>query len=189
MTLETFLNRGQKDAGSPEQQQLQTFPPMMGLLLLLARPLRPWLIGFFSILIFLVTGTAVAMLFGLHRLDLSGMKTAWVVAGIMFLVIAVVFVWWVLRRGSWHLPVGALALLSAMGLLIFWLLPNYEVGPFHLRPLLIALPVNVLQVFVVRLLFKLFTITRHNLRFERLLATMIYECREGESSRFRFVSY
>ena len=65
-------------------------PPMMGLLLLLARPLRPWLIGVFSILIFLVTGTAVAMLFGLHRLDLSGMKTAWVVAGIMFLVIAVV---------------------------------------------------------------------------------------------------
>src|SRR6516225_5938876 len=90
MTLETFLKRGQKDAGSPEQQQLQTFPPMMGLLLLLARPLRPWLIGVFSILIFLVTGTAVAMLFGLHRLDLSGMKTAWVVAGIMFLVIAVV---------------------------------------------------------------------------------------------------
>jgi len=52
MTLETFLKRGQKDAGSPEQQQLQTFPPMMGLLLLLARPLRPWLIGVFSILIF-----------------------------------------------------------------------------------------------------------------------------------------
>jgi len=70
------------------------------------------------------------------------------------------------------LPVGALALLLAMGLLIFWLLPNYEVGPFHLRPLLIALPVNVLQVFVVWLLFKLFTITRHNLRSESLLTSM-----------------
>jgi hypothetical protein len=129
-------------------------PPMMGLLLLLARPLRPWLIGVFSILIFLVTGMAVATLFGVDRLHLSGMKTAWPVAGIMFEVIAVVFVLWVLRRDSWHLPVGALALLSVMGLLIFWLLPDYEVGPFHLAPLLIGLPVNVLQVFVVWLLFK-----------------------------------
>jgi hypothetical protein len=132
--------------------------PMAALLFLLARPLRPWLIGVFAILIFVVTEMALATLFRLYRLDMdmSGMKTAWVVAGIMFEVTAVVFVGWVLRRGSWHLPVGALALLSAMGLLIFWLLPDYKVGPFHLAPLLIGLPVNVLQVFVVWLLFKLF---------------------------------
>jgi hypothetical protein len=36
-----------------------------------------------------------------------------------------------------------------------WLLPEVKVGPFSLGPLFVGLPSNVLQVFVVWLLFKL----------------------------------
>ena len=104
------------------------------------------------------------MLFGLHRLDLSGMKTAWVVAGIMFLVIAVVGV----ATRLVALACGSSSFAVGDGVVDFLAVAELRSWTISSPTAVDSFAVNVLQVFVVWLLFKLFTITRHNLRFEPL---------------------
>jgi hypothetical protein len=131
--------------------------PMAGLLLLLARPLRPWLLGFVAILLFLLTGATAGFLFGLDKLDMSDADPWWFVAGAIFPIAAIVFVGWLLPRARWRGPLAGLALLAATGLaLANGLLPNYKVGPFSLSVLLVGLPGNVLEVMIVWLFFKAF---------------------------------
>jgi len=130
--------------------------PIAGLLLLLARPLRPWLLGFVAILLFLLSGVAAGFLFGLDKLDTSAANPWWFVAGAIFPIVSVVFVGWLLPRPSWRGPLAGLALLATTGLVLaIGLLPDYKIGPFSLSALLVGLPVNVLQVLIVWLFFKL----------------------------------
>jgi hypothetical protein len=126
--------------------------PLIGLLLLLARSLRPWLSGLAAILVYELTAFVVFSLLPLQQVDWRRPKP-WVAAlfGFIFLTAAIVFVGWVLRRRSWHRPAAGLALLAITGILAIRLLPDSEFGY-----VLIALPSNVLQVFFVWLVFKMF---------------------------------
>ena len=129
--------------------------PLTGLLLLLARPFRPWLIGVLAILLFLLTGLAAGFLFGLDNLDMTRANPWWFIVGAIYPVVAAVFVGWLLSRHLWRNALAGLALLATAGLLLIWLCPKYKIGPFSLGPLLIGLPANVVQVFIVWSFFKL----------------------------------
>jgi hypothetical protein len=139
--------------------------PIGGVLLLLARPLRPWLIGIVAILLFVTTGVATGFLIGtdkvnnilgIDKFDTSKLDAWWFVEAAILPVVAVVLAWWVLRRRSWPLPVAVIVFLATAAAL--WaspLLPDYwKVGPFWLGPLL-GVPANILQVLIVWLVFKL----------------------------------
>jgi hypothetical protein len=140
--------------------------PMAALLFLLARPLRPWLIGVFAILLYVLSQTVVVFLclplFGVgldNWFDLIRVQGWWryyAVYAVMFPIVAIVFIYWLLRHRRWRVPSVGLAFLAVAGLLVVWLLPDYKVGPFSLGLLLLTLPWDILQIFVVWLFFKLF---------------------------------
>jgi len=138
--------------------QLLVLPITTALLLLLARPLRPWLLGVVAILLFLVAmivtyAIPMRWLFGPSKIDLTlGKDWHWMVpATVMLLIVAVVFVGWILRYRSWRWPLAWLAFFIAAGLLVNWLLPDSKIGL-----ILLAVPPYVVQIFVVWLFFKLF---------------------------------
>jgi hypothetical protein len=119
--------------------------PLVGLLLLLVRPLRPWLFALAAILIYESTVVAVWLLLRPEQMDLRQLKF-WVVAsfGFIFLTAAIFFVGWMLIRRSLQKPVVGLVFLAIVGILTIRLLPDSMVGY-----VLVALPSNVLQVFFV----------------------------------------
>jgi hypothetical protein len=131
--------------------------PLVGLLLLLARPLRPWLFGLAAILVYVLTVVAVSLLLPLEQRDWRGLRP-WLVAslGFIFLAAAIVFVGWVLTRRSWQRPVAGLLCLAILGISVIRLLPDSMIGY-----VLMALPSNVLQVFFVCLVFKMFVQLQH----------------------------
>jgi len=132
--------------------------PLAGLLILLARPLRPWLFGLAAILVYELTGVAVLLLLPLEHMNWRVLRP-WLVAsfGFIFLVAAVVFVGWVLKGRSWQKPIAGLVVLASLGILAIRLLPDSMIGY-----VLIALPSNVLQVFFVWLVFKMFVQLQHH---------------------------
>jgi hypothetical protein len=131
--------------------------PMAGLVLLLARPLRPWLVVLVAILLFLLAEVGMGLLIGLDKtVDLSRVDPWQAAAGAIFQILAVVYFGWILRRRKRLVPVALLAFLGATGLLAGWLFPDSKVGPISLGPLLVGLPGNVLGVFAVWLVFRLF---------------------------------
>lgn len=131
--------------------------PLIGLLLLLARSLWPWLLGLAAILVYEVTAIAVFLLLPLQKMDWRR-PGPWAAAsfGFIFLTAAIVVVGWVLRRRSWHRPAAGLAILAITGILAIRLLPDSMFGI-----VLIALPSNVFQVFFVWLVFKMFVQLQH----------------------------
>lgn len=131
--------------------------PLIGLLLLLVRSLRPWLLGLAAILVYEVTAFAVFLLLPLQKVDWRR-PGPWAAAsfGFIFLTAAIVVVGWILSRRSWHKPAAGLAFLAITGILAIMLLPDSMFGF-----VLIALPSNVLQVFFVWLVFKIFVQLQH----------------------------
>jgi hypothetical protein len=138
-------------------------PPLMGLLLLLTRSLRPWLIGLSAILVIYFSLMALLWVFGVLflgvRMDipdslrhyLSGVSAWSWVAGLIYPIIAVVVVGWLLRRGWWWLLITGLASLAVVaGVALSPLSPDGWLLP------VMGLSSNVLQVILVWLLFKLF---------------------------------
>jgi hypothetical protein len=128
--------------------------PMAALLLLLSKPLRPWLIGMFAIALCLLTGVAVLFLIDkVFRLDWGLFWIPpWEIAGsVICMMVATVFVGWALRHRSWHSPLAWLGLAVLTGLLVNWLLPGLKVGL-----LLLGFSIEVLQVLFVWALFQAF---------------------------------
>jgi hypothetical protein len=129
--------------------------PMAALLLLLSKPLRPWLVGVLAIALYLLSGVAICLLIEkVFKLDwrlLFGMPR-WEIAGsFICMIMATVFVGWALKHRSWRLPLAWLVLAASTGLLVDWLLPSSKIG---LIPL--GFSSNVLQVLFVWSLFKAF---------------------------------
>jgi len=140
----------------------------MGLLLLLARPLRPWLLVLVAYLLFSIAGgVALLHLLPLPRKPVWSLVRPWQLgASVMFDVLAVALLGWTLCRRRWQLPVACLSLLAGASLLTMWLLPNSDVGT-----VLGALPSKTLQAFIVWLLFKLFALVQQR---EFLPAQMLH---------------
>jgi hypothetical protein len=137
--------------------------PIGTLLLLLAKPFRPWLFGVAAILLYLVANGATGLFLHLDRVDISQLRP-WVLpvfqaVGFAFLLFALVLVGWILRRlRAWQLPIAGLAFLTAIGLLILWLFPGHLI----LAALFLGLPSHVLQFFFLWLVFKSFVVLQEH---------------------------
>ena len=123
--------------------------PLAGVIPLLIRQLRPWLLAMVAVVLFLLVG---AITFALLQVPMDLAHTEpWAIAlGFVFLVLAVIVVGWMLRGNSWKWPLGGLASMTVLGILFI------ELHKPTIGYSLIALPSNVAQVFGVWLLFKTF---------------------------------
>jgi hypothetical protein len=123
--------------------------PLAGVIPLLIRQLRPWLLALVAVLVYLSVGTIPVVLTGLETKMIT---SPWVVGlGIIFQVLSVMIVGWVLRGNSWKLLTVGLASLAVLGILFGIGLQEPAIGMS-----LLGLPLNVVQLFVVWLLFKMF---------------------------------
>jgi hypothetical protein len=126
--------------------------PMAALLVLLSKPLRPWLIGVFAIALYLLTG--VGALFLIDKVFKLDWRLFWIrpwetAGSVICLIVATTFVGSALRHRSWHSPLAWLGLAVLTGLLVNWLLPESKVGLW-----LLGFSIDVLQVLFVWSLFK-----------------------------------
>jgi hypothetical protein len=125
--------------------------PVAGLLLLLARRLQPLLIALVAVSLFVAIGAGIVGLF-FPDASIADARPWVVAAGIANQALGVIIFGWLLRRRSVAGPIAALAAIAGVGIVAEKLL-----GPGHLlAAALYGLPLNVLWVFVVWSIFKLF---------------------------------
>ncbi|MBL8413693.1 MAG: hypothetical protein JNM42_04575 [Propionivibrio sp.] len=127
--------------------------PLAGLLFLLVRQLRPLLVALMAVVAFLICGVALVLLFGLD--DIQPLQTGrpWLLwLGLVYPVFGVVILMRLLRRRRKYVPIVLLGATALAGILVDLLFaPKFPLGP-----ILVALPVNVLQAYFVWLTFKFF---------------------------------
>jgi hypothetical protein len=123
--------------------------PLAAVIPLLIRQLRPWLVAMVAVVLFVSLGALPLMFL---KVDTNlGKAEPWSVAlGFSYPVLAVIVVGWMLGRNSWKLALTGLTMLSVLAIL-FIALHKSTIGF-----ILIGLPSNVTQIFVVWLLFKAF---------------------------------
>ncbi|MBK7424526.1 MAG: hypothetical protein IPJ48_16395 [Propionivibrio sp.] len=127
--------------------------PLAGLLFLLVRQLRPLLVALMALVVFLISGVALVLLLGVD--DIQPLQTGrpWLLClGLVYPVLGVLILMRLLRRRKKRLPIVLLAVMALAGILTDLLFtPEFPLGP-----ILVGLPVNVLQVYLVWLAFKFF---------------------------------
>lgn len=121
--------------------------PLAGLIPILIRKLRPWLLAIVAVLLFLVIGSIPLLLFKADT-NLPKAETWSLVLGIVYVVLGVIVAGWMLSRNSWRVPLIILATL--LSLAILFITENRVTLGF----IFIGLPSNVAQVFAVWLIFK-----------------------------------
>lgn len=127
--------------------------PLSGLLFLLVRQLRPLLVGLMAVVVFLVCGVALVLLLGLVNIPSAQNLRPWLLwLGLVYAVFSVVILMHLLRRPKKRLPIVLLGATALAGILIDLLFaPEFPLGP-----VVVALPFNVLQAYLVWLTFKFF---------------------------------
>jgi len=128
--------------------------PLPALVVFLARRLRPFLVGLGALVVFWVAGAAGLLALG-AGVPLTAVRPWTVALGTVNVVLGVIVFDWLLHRRSAAAPVAALAASAVAGLAVERLsgpVPTLEV----MVAVLAGVPLNVLQVFVVWLVFKLF---------------------------------
>jgi hypothetical protein len=127
--------------------------PLAGLLFLLVRQLRPLLVALMALVVFLICGVALVLLLGLE--DIQPLQTGrpWLLLlGLVYPVLGVIILTRLLRRRKKRLSIALLGAMGLAGILVDLLFaPEFPVGP-----ILVGLPVNVLQAYLVWLTFKFF---------------------------------
>jgi hypothetical protein len=123
------------------------FSPLAGVIPLLIRKLRPWLLAMVAVILFLSLGTIPLVLLKVNT-NIPQAESWSLVLGIGYVALAVFVVGWMLRRNSWKLPLSALTTLLLLAIL-FISLHKLTIGF-----ILIGLSSNVAQVFVVWSIFK-----------------------------------
>jgi len=123
--------------------------PIAGALLLLVKRLQPLLIVLVAILLFETIGVVILMLVA-PPLNINEARPWVFAAGVANLVLGVIIFGWLLRRRSIAGPIIALAAVAGLGITADKLLgPDQLIGA-----IMLGLPLNTLQVFVVWLVFK-----------------------------------
>ena len=127
--------------------------PLSGLLFLLVRQLRPLLVALMAIVVFFVCGVALVLLFGLGNVQSAHNLRPWLLwLGLVYPVLGVLILMHLLRRRNKRLPIVLLGATALTGILIDLIFaPEFPLGP-----ILVGLPVNVLQAYLVWLTFKFF---------------------------------
>jgi len=128
---------------------LVVLSPLAAVIPLLIRQLRPWLLAMVAVVLFLFLGVLPLTLLKVDT-NLPQAEPWSVALGFSYAVLAVIVVGWMLRRNSWKWPLTGLTMVSVLAIL-FITLHKPTIGF-----ILIGLPSNVTQVFVVWLLFKAF---------------------------------
>ena len=140
------------------QSRLQLLPvlfpmyalyPIAGAWLLLVKRLQPLLVVLVAVLLFQTIGVAILMWLA-PPLNITEARPWVFAAGCANLVLGVTIFGWLLRRRSIAAPIVALAALAGLGVSADKLLgPEQLIGA-----MMLGLPLNVLQVFIVWLIFK-----------------------------------
>jgi hypothetical protein len=140
------------------QSRLKLFPillplyglyPIVGAFLLLMKRLQPLLLVLVAVLLFQAVGAAILIWFA-PPLNISQARPWVFAAGCANVVLGVIIFGWLLRRRSITGPIVALAALAGLGITADKLLgPEQLIGA-----IMLGVPLNVLQVFVVWLIFK-----------------------------------
>jgi hypothetical protein len=127
--------------------------PMAGLIFLLARRLRPVLVGLSALVLFVAISMGIAAsVYPLLGVDLDELPSVsrWIwVVGIASQLFAIVVTGWLLRRSSVRWPIAGLVGMALTGIVVGRMAPTSRVDL-----LLVALPSYVLQMYVLWLLFK-----------------------------------
>jgi hypothetical protein len=127
--------------------------PLAGLLFLLVRQLRPLLVVLMAVVVFFVCGVALVLLFGVDNTQFAHTSRPWLLwLGLVYPVLGVLILMRLLRRRNKRVPIALLGAMALAGILVDLLFaPEFPLGP-----ILVALPVNVLQAYFVWLTFKFF---------------------------------
>ena len=127
--------------------------PLCGLLFLLVRQLRPLLVALMAIVVFFVCGVALVLLFGVGNVQSAhNLRPGLLWLGLVYPVFGVLILMRLLPRRKKSLPIVLLGAMALAGILVDLLFaPEFPLGP-----ILVGLPVNVLQAYLVWLTFKFF---------------------------------
>ena len=131
--------------------------PLFGLAFLLVRRLRPIVVGLAAVVVYVVAGMALmALLLSITGITIPSIKNShinpWIyVLGVIYPVLGIVLLVWLLRRPTVRGPVSALLVLALAGIAFGWITPERPIGP-----ILLGLPANVFQFYLVWLVFELF---------------------------------
>jgi len=125
--------------------------PIAGLMILVQRRLRPLLVGLGAIGLYLLGAWIVAVVLSELGVSLRGVRW-WIAAiGALYTLLGFFVFAWLLRRRSLRSPIAILATAGGLGLLIeFVWNPQLPIGA-----MLAGLPLNVLQIYIVWLIFRL----------------------------------
>ncbi len=124
--------------------------PLFGLTFLLVRRLRPIAVGLAAVVVYFVAGMPLmALLLSIRSVDVSHAAPWLFVLGAINPVLAIVVLAWLLRRPTVRGPVAALVVLGVAGVAFGWITPGLPIGP-----ILLGLPGNVLQFYLVWLAFE-----------------------------------
>ncbi len=133
----------------PILSPLYALYPIAGACLLRIKRLQPLLVVLVAVLLFQLIGAAILMWFS-PALNISQVRPWVFAAGCVNVVLGVIIFGWLLRRRSVIGPIIALAALASLAIGVDKLLgPGQLIGA-----VILGLPLNVLQVFLVWLIFK-----------------------------------